>query len=97
VSVGIRPTFHTPSGLIFLLLNDHRISRWRERCTDHRKRHRVESDDLMDLKVGKARRRTLCKGKPTNADLLEIEIPDLPTGYIGANIRKHRSKFRASA
>jgi hypothetical protein len=42
--------------------------------------------NLQDLGIGVARMRTIVRGKPTNAMLLETEVPDLATGHLGNNI-----------
>ena len=50
-----------------------------------------DAQDLQDLPLGRARMRTLYKGGPTSALLMETEKVELPTGHLAANIRHTRA------
>jgi hypothetical protein len=47
----------------------------------------------MDLGRGKAYRRTLINGAPSDAQYLETKKATLPTGRFGANLRMSCSKY----
>jgi len=52
-----------------------------------------DAQDLQDLPLGRARMRTLYKGGPTSAMLMETEKVELPTGHLAANIRHTQARY----
>ena len=53
----------------------------------------VAPQNLMDLGRGKAYRRTLINGAPSEAQYLETTKAELETGQFEANVRMTRAKF----
>ncbi|CCD89869.1 conserved protein of unknown function; putative P-loop containing nucleoside triphosphate hydrolases [Bradyrhizobium sp. ORS 285] len=51
------------------------------------------AEDLMSLAVGRARMRTIYRGRPTVAQLVEVELPDLATGWLDRNIAVTQSRY----
>jgi hypothetical protein len=52
-----------------------------------------DAQDLQDLPLGRARMRTLYRGRPTSAMLMETEKVELPTGHLAANVRHTRASY----
>lgn len=52
-----------------------------------------DAQDLQDLPLGRARMRTLWKGVPTSAMLMEAQKTELPTGHLAANVRHTRASY----
>jgi TraM recognition site of TraD and TraG len=49
--------------------------------------------NLQELGLGQARMRTLFRGKPTDALLIQTTVPDLAIGYFEGNIRNTAANF----